>query len=86
MMKFPIYGKIKHVPNHQPDTYGSLQYKPTVLGIPTSTRQWFFPGFVPVDGYPLGIQDHSGNMANMYIYIYTYGGFRKWEYPKIDGS
>ena len=20
-MKFPIYGKIKHVPNHQPDGY-----------------------------------------------------------------
>ena len=21
MMKFPIYGKMKHVPNHQPDTF-----------------------------------------------------------------
>jgi hypothetical protein len=22
MMTFPIYGKIKHVPNHQPDIHG----------------------------------------------------------------
>jgi len=21
----------------------------------------------------------------MYIYIYVYGGFHKWEYPKING-
>jgi len=25
MMKFPIYGKIKNVPNHQPDGYFKVQ-------------------------------------------------------------
>ena len=28
MMKFPIYGKLNNVPNHQPDIYGTPQFQP----------------------------------------------------------
>jgi len=28
MMKFPIYGKMKHVPNHQPDTFFEKKNQP----------------------------------------------------------
>ena len=33
MMKFPIYGKIKNVPNHQPDVDVSNEYDPDLLHI-----------------------------------------------------
>ena len=47
---FPIYGKIKNVPNHQPD--GIVHYEPTILGYPmtmeTANSQPDHPlGFMP---------------------------------------
>jgi hypothetical protein len=42
MMKFPIYGKIKHVPNHQPDSVAMSRWM-LVKSLKTS----FFGGLAP---------------------------------------
>ena len=40
MMKFPIYGKIKHGPNHQPDMVGSSSFLLKVSVNPTGPTVW----------------------------------------------
>ena len=49
MMTFPIYGKIKHVPNHQPVTHHWIcPNRPcmTLLCVQTTVRTWFQGKFV----------------------------------------
>jgi hypothetical protein len=50
MMKFPIYGKLKHVPNHQPDCIMldcDLQSRMTQLGFWSRKRLPGIDGFKP---------------------------------------
>ena len=63
MMKFPIDGKIKNVPNHQPDIY-----------IHTHKRKWwrcilYFPPPWPIITQFIRFMNVVNMFGDMYIYI-----------------
>ena len=77
MMTFPIYGKIKNVPNHHPEYLSDLlQLNGLRPHTPPSERQPVLHGFLRGVSFPMEKKTHG--MLDIWPWVKTYDAIFEW--------